>query len=271
VRIAFINKVEKPSSSESIFKDVFASLERSGVTVEDIVPERCLFDLSRLDLDVDLYVLRTRSTVGLNLAAALEVAGARLLIPFARERVLRNKFLLHQKLLDSGIPTPKSYLVPKVEHLGELFDDRGPLVVKPHEGHGGQGITVIRERDDIATLGDLRGPIFAQEFKHGTGYDVKMYGVGDHVAAIRRIFPARTPEEKRGTPFDPPADMVAIARHCDEVLGLGLYGVDLIETDEGPFVIDINSLPGYKGIDGAAERVAAYISNRAASASKGEQ
>jgi ribosomal protein S6--L-glutamate ligase len=264
VRIVFINKAEKPSSSESIFKEVFALLEESGATVEDVVPEKHLFDLTNLDTSADLFVLRTRTTVGLNLAAALDVAGARLLIPFANERVLRNKFLLHQKLLDNGVPTPKSYLVPKVDHLGPLFDERGPLVVKPHEGHGGQGISVIRDRDAISALGDLRGPIFAQEYKIGTGFDVKMYGIGEHVAAIKRIFPARTPEEKRGTAFDPPAEMVEIARHCDSVLGLGLYGVDLIETDEGPFVIDINSLPGYKGIDGAARRVADFILERAA-------
>jgi glutathione synthase/RimK-type ligase-like ATP-grasp enzyme len=51
-------------------------------------------------------------------------------------------------------------------------------------------------------------------------------------------------------------------------LGLGLYGVDLIETEEGPFVIDINSLPGYKGIEGAAQRVAAFILGRAALAAR---
>jgi hypothetical protein len=108
VRIVFINKAEKPSSSESIFKDVFAELEASGATVDAFVPEQRLFDMANLDTSADIVVLRTRTIVGLNLAAALEVAGARLLIPFERERVLRNKFLLHQKLLDNGIPTPKS-------------------------------------------------------------------------------------------------------------------------------------------------------------------
>jgi len=271
VRIVFINKAEKPSSYESIFKDVIAKLEASGATVEDVVPEKHLFDMAALDTSPDLYVLRTRTTVGLNLAAALDVAGARMLIPYGRERVLRNKFLLHQLLLDNGIPTPRSYLVPHSSHLGKLFDEHGPLVVKPHEGHGGQGVRVLHHRTDVDSFGEERGPLFVQEFKPGTGYDVKMYGIGSHVAAIRRVFPARTPEEKRGTAFDAPPDMASIARRCDEVLGLGLYGVDLVETSDGPFVIDINSLPGYKGIEGAADRVADYILERASASSESKE
>lgn len=263
MRIVFINKAEKPASSGSIYPDVIAALENRGVTVDNVVPESALFDMTNLDTSADLYVLRTRTVVGLNLAAALDVAGAKLLIPYENERVLRNKFLLHQKLIENDIPTPRSYLVWKREQVATLFAERGVLVVKPHEGHGGSGVQIVRSADDVEALGDLEGPLFVQEFKEGTGTDVKLYGVGTWVAGIRRIFPAKTPEEKRGTPLDVSGAYADIALACDRVLGLGLYGVDLLETSEGPFVIDINSLPGYKGIDGAADKVAEYIYERA--------
>jgi ribosomal protein S6--L-glutamate ligase len=263
VRIVFINKAERPASSGSIYPDVIADLEARGATVENVVPETRLFDLSALDTSADLYVLRTRTVVGLNLAAALDVAGARMLIPFARERVLRNKFLLQQKLVAAAIPVPRSYLVWSRELLYPLVENEGPLIVKPHEGHGGQGVQVVSTRAELDALGEIQGPIFAQEFVRGGGSDVKVYGVGAHVSAIRRVFPARSPEEKRGTPLEPTPEIAAIASRCDEVLGLRLYGVDLIETARGPLVIDINSMPGYKGIDGAAARVAELIYQRA--------
>ncbi len=261
MRIVFISKPEKAGS---IAPDIIEHLRQRGAEVESIVPEEQLFDLQNLDTAADLFVLRTRSTVGLNLAAALEVAGARLLIPFRAERVLRNKFLLHQKLINAGIPVPRSYLLWRKELLDGLLRERGPLVVKPHEGHGGQGVFFCKTAADLAELPDLEGPLFVQEYKAAHSGDIKTYGVGEHVSAIRRVFPAITPEQKRGTPIEPSTQIIQIARRCDAVLQLGLYGVDFIENDDGPMVIDINSFPGYKGIEGAAERIAAYIHDQAA-------
>lgn len=264
MRIVFINKSQKPDSG-SVFPDVIAHLESKGATVEDVVPEGRLHDLQALDTSADLFVLRSRSTVALNLAAALEVGGARLLIPYARERVLRNKFHLQQTLVRAGIPVPRSYLTWKADGLSDLLAERGPLVVKPHGGHGGEGVRVVRGAADLDALAGLDGPLFVQEYVEHTGADLKVYGVGSHVTAIRRVFPARTPEEKRGTPAEVSDEIRAIAMRCNEALGLGLYGVDFIESERGPIVIDINSTPGYKGIEGAAERVAGFIFERAAS------
>ena len=53
--------------------------------------------------------------------------------------------------------------------------------------------------------------------------------------------------------------MREIARACGAAFGLGLFGLDIIETAEGPFVVDVNYFPGYKGIPGAAEVVADFI------------
>jgi ribosomal protein S6--L-glutamate ligase len=269
VRIVFINKTARPDNG-SVFPDVIERLSAKGVDVEPIVPEERFFDLQALDTSADLYVLRSRSTVALNLAAALDVAGAPLLIPYGRERVLRNKFLLQQKLIRAGIPVPRSYVAWNSGMLRDLLDDRGPLVVKPHGGHGGVGVRIVREPSELEPLAELDGPLFVQEYKEHEGSDLKVYGIGAHVAAIRRIFPARTPEEKRGTPAEVSDEIRSIALRCDEALGLGLYGVDFIDTADGPVVIDINSTPGYKGIEGAAGLVADHIYERAGTKPAGE-
>lgn len=263
MRIVVINKAERSGRPQSVFLDVLDELAERGATVENIVPETQLFDLKNLDTSADLYVLRTRSATGLNLAAALEAAGARLLIPYSSERVLRNKFLLQQTLIEGGVPTARSYLAWTCAQLGSILDERGRLIIKDYEGHGGRGVHIVRTRGDLDALRDLEGPVFAQEHHSGSGADVKLYGIGTYVAATRRVFPARTLEEKRGVRFEPSEALVGLARRCGELFRIGLFGLDVIETADGPIVIDVNSLPGYKGIDGAAHRIAEHIWEKA--------
>ncbi len=263
MRIVFINKAGRPGAAPSIFPGVLAALAGRGADVEDIVPETRLFEIRNLDTSADLYVLRTRSVIGLNLAAALDGAGVRLLIPFPVERTLRNKFLLQQRLIEGGVPTPRSYLAWTCSQLGQILEKRGPLIIKDYEGHGGQGVHIVKTRSDLHALCELEGPIFAQEYVSGAGSDVKLYGIGSYVTATRRACGAMTCEEKVGTGFEPSKELVSIARRCDSLLGLGLFGVDVIEGENGPSVIDVNSMPGYKGVEGAAARVAEFIWQKA--------
>jgi ribosomal protein S6--L-glutamate ligase len=53
--------------------------------------------------------------------------------------------------------------------------------------------------------------------------------------------------------------MREIALRCGRVFGVGLYGVDLITSDGKPYVVDINTFPGFKGVARAAELLAEYI------------
>src|ERR687897_333594 len=61
----------------------------------------------------------------------------------------------------------------------------------------------------------------------------------------------------RPCPVDP--EVREVARRCGEALGLGLYGIDIIEGRQGLSVVDVNFFPGYKGVANAAPLIAAYI------------
>ncbi|HEY7183748.1 MAG TPA: hypothetical protein VIC84_20115, partial [Blastocatellia bacterium] len=54
-----------------------------------------------------------------------------------------------------------------------------------------------------------------------------------------------------------------ISQRVGEVCGLGLYGLDIIESDRGPYVVDVNYFPGYKGVPNAAGMIADYIDSYA--------
>ena len=66
--------------------------------------------------------------------------------------------------------------------------------------------------------------------------------------------------------FAKPGRVVPVSREVEEIalragaaLGLGLYGLDMIENPAGPVVVDLNYFPGYKGCPGVAAPMAAYI------------
>ena len=54
-------------------------------------------------------------------------------------------------------------------------------------------------------------------------------------------------------------ELVELARRCGRAFGLTLYGLDLIEGPDGPVIVDVNYFPGYRGVPGAAERVAEQV------------
>jgi glutathione synthase/RimK-type ligase-like ATP-grasp enzyme len=167
------------------------------------------------------------------------------------------------RLMDAGLPTPDAYYAGSVEHLRAVVKDY-PVVVKPNAGRRGQQISVVRRAEELEGLDLSYGDIFAQQFVKGSGLDLKAYIVGDEVFGVARPFPVRTAEEKRGKPRTISPEVRDICLRCGELFDLELYGVDLIETEESPYVIEVNCFPGYKGVPEADRLLAEYIFERAA-------
>lgn len=59
------------------------------------------------------------------------------------------------------------------------------------------------------------------------------------------------------------SELEELGRRCGKLFGLELYGVDCIETDDGPVVIEINDFPNYTGVPEADERLAEFVVGRA--------
>src|SRR5205814_1272654 len=74
-----------------------------------------------------------------------------------------------------------------------------------------------------------------------------------------RSWPARTHREKLGQAFTPDAELVDITRRCGAALGIDLFGVTVVQSAGTRYVVDMTSIPGFKGVPGAARRLAEYI------------
>ena len=53
-----------------------------------------------------------------------------------------------------------------------------------------------------------------------------------------------------------------LGRQCSRLFGLELYGVDCLETGNGPVVIEVNEFPNYTSVPQASERLADYVLRR---------
>jgi RimK family alpha-L-glutamate ligase len=130
------------------------------------------------------------------------------------------------------------------------------VVVKPIFGSRGQGATRIVDADIADTVFKAitfhHGVIYLQEFvDHGTS-DIRAFVVGGHVvAAMRRVAESWKTNFSRGAR---PASVTLtdefedLAVKSAKAVGAKVAGVDILEGPDGPRIVDVNSQPGWKGL-----------------------
>jgi hypothetical protein len=172
--------------------------------------------------------------------------------PFVAEKV-NDKLNLAKKLHSLGIPHPET------EQLSKASGLRFPLMIKPRSGSGGMMNFVVRDEDELAAIqskSETRDFI-AQEFVEGSPCSASLIGTGDDACVIAlneqligipRL--TRLPFAYCGniTPFvtDWKAKMIEYSRQISLEFGLmGSNGVDLIQTEKGVVVLEVN--PRFQG------------------------
>ncbi len=150
-------------------------------------------------------------------------------------------------------------VLPAIERVGGA-----PVVIKLLEGT--QGIGVILAPDTkvaeavIETLQSARQNVLIQRFiAESRGRDVRALVIGDRVvAAMRRVAKGdefRSNVHRGGTveAVDLDAEFQRVAVQAAQIMGLRVAGVDMLESADGPVVMEVNSSPGFEGIERATE------------------
>src|SRR5947209_3510369 len=140
------------------------------------------------------------------------------------------------------------------------------------DGTCGLGVRVVHTEAEL--LAEARPshkppPVLAQRYHPPEGRDLKIYVIGERLFGVRKVFPARTEAEKYGEPFAPTAEQADIALRCGRAFGIDLYGVDLIESEGKTYVVDMSSIPGFKGVPDAPSHLASYFYAAAERAASG--
>ena len=250
-----------PPAPSPVLLEVFEILRRRGFRIATGIVETMVIQLDRLQVEHDLYLLRSETELSLSLAGILHAQGARLLNPYPSCMATQNKIVASQRLRAAGIPTPRCWVTGDLTQLRSIVETT-PLIIKPYLGHRGAGIHIVRHPNELAAVPPPQNPVLIQECVQGGDDDLKVYVAGEKVFAARKPFSADS-FTKSGRPCPVSAEVGKIARRCGHALGLGLYGLDIIETAKGPVVVDLNFFPGYKGAPNAAPFIAEYIEDYA--------
>ncbi|ABS24232.1 RimK family alpha-L-glutamate ligase [Anaeromyxobacter sp. Fw109-5] len=232
-----------------------------------------------LATDVHVAIPRIGASItgyGLSVVNQLDMMGVPVLnnaIPIARSR---DKLRALQLLSRFGLDIPRTVMcryrdeVPQaVEMVGGL-----PCIIKLIQGTQGVGVMIAHTSAEVEgmldTLWTLGQEILLQELvAESRGKDVRALVVGDHVvAAMRRT--ARAGEFRSNIHRGGVAEAVELDREFAEVavkaarvMGLEVAGVDMLEARTGPKVMEVNSSPGFEGLEAATgvDIATAYVSH----------
>ena len=268
-RIGFLLPHYSPRST-SCWRLVVQAVADLGAEIETIHPLARPLELSTLQVRHDLYVLRKLSGLALSLAGALHELGAAILNPYPATAAVHDKIVAAGVLRTAGVPIPATYSASRPEDLAPLLDT-GPLVIKPYDGGGGHHVHIVRNPAELASVPRQSGePVFAQRYHPPQGPDRKIYVIGSQLFGVMKVFPRRTEAEKLGELFTPTPELRHIALRCGRAFGIDLYGVDIIESEGKPYVVDVSSLPGFKGVPDAPRLLARHICAAAERAARGQ-
>ena len=184
----------------------------------------------------------------------------------------RDKLRSAQLLARKGIGMPVTGFAHNPDDIQDLLEQVGgsPVVIKLLEGTQGIGVVLAETKKAaesvIQAFMGLKANIMVQEFiKEAGGADIRSFVVGGKVvAAMKRQGP--TGEFRSNLHRGGSASLVkltpgerATAVRAAKIMGLEVCGVDLLRSNHGPVVMEVNSSPGLEGIEGASGKDVAGV------------
>jgi len=191
-----------------------------------------------------------------------------------------DKFLTLQALNNSGIPVPPTFLTWNQTNLESIaYNHLGfPLILKMNEGTWGMGVTradsLESARSIFDTIKGMERVFTLQKYvAEAKGRDIRVFVLGKRViGAIKRTarvhdFRSNIHQGGRAESVHLPSSYADVAIRAADVMGLDIAGVDILETNEGPKVIEVNPSPGFESIESAtgvdvATQIVQYIEQR---------
>lgn len=179
----------------------------------------------------------------------------------------RDKLRCLQLLAQQGLDVPRTVMATEGASVRRLLGAVGglPCIIKLLRGTQGVGVMLadtMQEAETIVqTFWGLAQDVCLQEFiKESRGRDVRALVVGDEVVgAMRRQ--ARSGEFRsnihrggEGKSIRLPREYQDVAVRAARAIGLSVCGVDMLEGKDGPKVMELNSSPGFEGLERATKK-----------------
>jgi [lysine-biosynthesis-protein LysW]--L-2-aminoadipate ligase len=244
-------------------KMIFAAVEAAGIDLVKIFDKDLIIELDRptfpdVDLVLDRGLVHSRAEYTLRFLQSLGIPTVN---SYSATITCDNKFLTSITLQEAGVPALRTLIAYTPGSALEAIERLGyPAVLKPPVGSWGRLLAKINDREAAEAilehkeiLGSYHHSIFyIQEYVPKKGGDIRAFVVGGRViGASYRSSTHWITNVARGAETSPATvspEMEEIALRAAEAVGGEILGVDLVETDEGLKVIEINTGAEFKGL-----------------------
>jgi RimK family alpha-L-glutamate ligase len=173
-----------------------------------------------------------------------------------------DKYDILAILEDNGISVPRTAVTENANEAVKAFNELGgDVVVKPIFGSRGIGSTRITDAEVASTtfraITFYHGAIYLQEFVHHGFSDIRAFIVDNHiVAAMRRVsdgWKTNYSQGARPEPIKLDKTIEEMAIKSAKLIKCKIAGVDILESPKGPLVVDVNSQPGWRGLQSVTQ------------------
>ncbi len=275
MKIAILSRNSKLYSTSRLVE----AAQQRGHEVSVINPLRCYMNITanHPDIhyrgqslsDIDAVIPRIGASItfyGTAVVRQFEMMGVFCLNESVAISRSRDKLRCLQLLARKGIGMPMTSFAHSPDDTEDLIALVGgaPLILKLLEGTQGKGVVLVETEQAAKSVIDafrgLNVHFLAQEFiKEARGMDIRCFVIGDKVVAAM-LRQAKDGEFRSNLHRGGTASLVrispeerAMAVQAAKIVGLNVAGVDMLRTNNGSVILEVNSSPGLEGIEKTTE------------------
>ena len=236
---------------------------KTDISFENGVP--VVYYLGKKMSDIDAIIPRIASSathLGARLIRQFSILGIPSTIDAVPLTMVRDKLVVQQLLINEGIPMPNTYF-PAEESDPDVWGFKPgnyPMIVKMLHGNRGAGVILAESQAALKSVLDafqrLKEPVIVQEFiKEAKGRDIRAFVVnGEIVAAMERCAKSndfRSNLHQGGHAVNIELSYLEkdLILRTAKICELGVTGIDLLRSEKGPLILEVNGSPGLEGIE----------------------
>jgi len=244
-------------------------LERRGFTVDHLIPKDYKvniidFEKRFMNLNPKLALVRGFGAAStqkiffrLDILTAIEEIGIKLINSRESLELASDKFLSSIFLRKNNIPTPETIICENSADALEAFEELGgDVVLKPLYGSKGIGITRLNDEafaeNVIYSLAQLNHIFYLQKFVEHNNRDIRILVLGDQaIAGMYRVSNNWKTNIYAGAKMEPivlTEELKELAIKSAKAVRTEIAGVDIINSEKGYQVLEVNSIPGFTAL-----------------------
>jgi len=215
--------------------------------------------------NVDAIIPRIGSSItsqGAAVVRQFELSGIFTTLTSAALLTSRNKLSAYQHLMAAQIPIPRTIFTTNTFTVSDVLHSfqKYPLIIKLLSGTHGIGVHKVENEKQATSLLEtfqrLKQKVLIQEFiQESAGTDFRLFVVNNEVVACMRRsaaageFRSNMHRGASAEPVEPTAQETEVAIAACKTLGLSIAGVDILRSQRGPLILEVNPSPGLEGIE----------------------